>query len=119
MDGGDATKCLVMPRLWDNPPLGAGSGQVKAKTNPIRQRFHHSPSHGKSFVVIHEMSRILIGKFRFSEELQCLQSSRSQVGGSNLDSCVEETFQKTLNLWTGRSQLPPETFKSSSMSRGS
>ena len=43
--------------------------------------------------------------------LQCLQSSRSQVGGSNLDSCVEETFQKTLNLWTGRSQLPPETFK--------
>ena len=44
--------------------------------------------------------------------LQCLQSSRSQVGGSNLDSCVEETFQKTLNLWTGRSQLPPETFKS-------
>ena len=72
MDGGDATKCLVMPRLWDNPPLGAGSGQVKAKTNPIRQRFHHSPSDGKaakSFVVIHEMSRILIGKFRFSEEL--------------------------------------------------
>ena len=44
--------------------------------------------------------------------LQCLQSSRSQVGGSNLDSCVEETFQKTLNLWTGRSQVPPETFKS-------
>ena len=43
--------------------------------------------------------------------LQCLQSSRSQVGGSNLDSCVEETFQKTLNLWTGRSQLLPETFK--------
>ena len=44
--------------------------------------------------------------------LQCLQSSRSQVGGSNLDSCVEEKFQKTLNPWTKRSQLPPETFKS-------
>ena len=43
--------------------------------------------------------------------LQCLQSSRSQVGGSNPDSSVEEKFQKTLNPWTGRSQLPPETFK--------
>ena len=43
--------------------------------------------------------------------VQCLQSSRSQVGGSNPDSSVEEKFQKTLNPWTGRSQLPPETFK--------
>ena len=43
--------------------------------------------------------------------LQCLQSSRSQVGGSNPDSSVEEKFQKTLNPWTGRSQLPLETFK--------
>ena len=43
--------------------------------------------------------------------LQCLQSSRSQVGGSNPDSSVEEKFQKTLNPWTGRSQLLPETFK--------
>ena len=43
--------------------------------------------------------------------IQCLQSSRSQVGGSNPDSSVEEKFQKTLNPWTGRSQLPPETFK--------
>ena len=43
--------------------------------------------------------------------IQCLQSSRSQVGGSNPDSSVEEKFQKTLNPWTGRSQLLPETFK--------
>ena len=43
--------------------------------------------------------------------LQCLQSSRSHVGGSNLDFCVEEKFQMTLNPWTGRSQLLPETFK--------
>merc|ERR1712214_42918 len=43
--------------------------------------------------------------------IQCLQSSRSQVGGSNPDSSVEEKFQMTLNPWTGRSQLPPETFK--------
>ena len=43
--------------------------------------------------------------------LQCLQSSRSQVGGSNPDSSVEEKFQKTLNPWAGRSQLLPETFK--------
>ena len=46
-----------------------------------------------------------------SNYLQCLQSSRSQVGGSNLDFCVKEKFQKTLNPWTERSQLPPETFK--------
>ena len=43
--------------------------------------------------------------------LQCLQSSRSHIGGSNLDYCVEEKFQMTLNPWTGRSQLLPETFK--------
>ena len=44
-------------------------------------------------------------------DIQCLQSSRSHVGGSNLDFCVEEKFQMTLNPWTGRSQLLPETFK--------
>ena len=48
---------------------------------------------------------------KLSRTLQCLQSSRSQVGGSNPDSSVEEKFQMTLNPWTGRSQLPPETFK--------
>ena len=47
----------------------------------------------------------------FCPYIQCLQSSRSHVGGSNLDFCVEEKFQMTLNPWTGRSQLLPETFK--------
>ena len=50
-------------------------------------------------------------KFVFCIYVQCLQSSRSHVGGSNLDFCVEEKFQMTLNPWTGRSQLLPETFK--------
>ena len=53
----------------------------------------------------------VISQSEYSKLVQCLQSSRSQVGGSNPDSSVEEKFQKTLNPWTGRSQLLPETFK--------
>ena len=45
---------------------------------------------------------------------QCGQSSRSQVGWSNLDSTVDEIFQKTLNLWRERSQVPPKHSKVSS-----
>ena len=40
------------------------------------------------------------------------QSSRTQVGGGNLDSSVEEHFQRTLNPWTERPQVPAKTFKS-------
>ena len=43
--------------------------------------------------------------------LQCGQSSRTQVGGSNLGFSVEETFQKTLNLRSERSQVPPKHSK--------
>ena len=42
--------------------------------------------------------------------LQCGQSSRSQAGRSNLDT-VDEIFQKTLNPWTERSQVPPKHSK--------
>ena len=34
-----------------------------------------------------------IPSFKLMMNIQCLQSSRSHVGGSNLDFCVEEKFQ--------------------------
>ena len=66
-------------------------------------------------VMIAEMMAMFVILMMMTNELhlrniQCLQSSRSQVGGSNPDSSVEEKFQMTLNPWTGRSQLPPKTF---------
>ena len=74
-------------------------------------RLSQNPAHcSPSWPSLVENSHILPQIF-CRPPLQCLQSSRSHVGGSNLDFCVEEKFQMALNPWTGRSQLPPETFK--------
>ena len=44
--------------------------------------------------------------------IQCGQSSRSQDGRSNLDSTVDDCFQKTLNPWRERSHVcTPKTLK--------
>ena len=50
-------------------------------------------------------SRIWRQKVRYLRQLiQCGQSSRTQVGGNNLDSSVD-FFQNGLNPWTDRSQV--------------
>ena len=50
--------------------------------------------------LIHGFSKLLHGFVKIVTHIQCGQSCRTQIGGSNLDSSAKENFQSALNSET-------------------